>query len=66
MNPAHTISSDVFKSHFNVYIPSTPTSFKWSLPSYFPSKILYAFQINVEGRKNLEGYLQYNDRKEVS
>jgi uncharacterized membrane protein len=66
MNPANTISSDVFNSHFNVTVPSTPTSFKWLLPSYFPSKILYAFQINVEGRKNLVEYLQYNDRKEVS
>jgi hypothetical protein len=55
LNSAHAISSDILKSHCNVIVPSTPTSFKWSLPSHFPSKILYAFQINMEGGKNLEG-----------
>ena len=34
--------SKLLKIHFNIILPSTPGSFKWFLPSDFPTKTLYA------------------------
>jgi len=33
MNPAHTFQTYVFKTHFNIILPSIPRSSKWS-PSF--------------------------------
>jgi hypothetical protein len=41
IDPIHTPSSHFLKIHHNIIIPLTPGSSKWSLPSGFPTKILY-------------------------
>ena len=42
MNPAHSSTTHVLKIHFNIILPSVPTSSKWSLSFGFPHQNLYA------------------------
>ena len=42
-NPVHTSPCNFFSIYFNIILPFTPSSFKWSLPSGpSPTKALYA------------------------
>jgi len=45
-NPVHKIPPYFPKIYSNIIIPSTPRSSKWSFPSGFPTKILYAFLVS--------------------
>ena len=42
LDPVHTPTSHFLKIHLNIILPSIPGSLKWSFPSGFPTKTLYA------------------------
>jgi hypothetical protein len=37
-HPVHNFPPYISKIHFNIILPSTPTSFNWSLPFRFPNE----------------------------
>ena len=42
MNPVYTFESYFFKTNFNIILPPTPGTSKWSLAFTFAIKTLYA------------------------
>jgi len=46
INPLHAFPSHFLKIHFNIILPFTPGSCKWTLPSGLPTKDNYATHLS--------------------